>query len=63
MDERKLPPAPYFEMLKTRGFWALQLAVIGALWGNFTLWRLTPLYLSNIHHFSLSAVSTKPGNT
>ena len=59
LDEVKLPPAPYCEILKTRGFWALQLALIGALWGNFTLWRLTPLYLNNIQHFSLNEVGSQ----
>ena len=63
LNEVKLPPAPYCEILKTRGFWALQLAVIGALWGNFVLWRLTPLYLNNIQHFSLNAVSSQLCNT
>ena len=52
-----LSVAPYWEILKTRGFWALQFTWLGALWGNFTLWTLIPLYLNNIQHFPLNAVS------
>ena len=56
LDEVKLPVAPYLEILKTRGFWALQFTWLFALWGNFTLWTVIPLYLNNIQHFSLNAV-------
>ena len=52
-----LSVAPYSEILKTRGFWALKFTWLGALWGNFTLWTLIPLYLNNIQHFPLNAVS------
>jgi predicted MFS family arabinose efflux permease len=53
----KLPSAPYLEIIKTRGFWAIQLSLLGSAWGNFTLMTSTPLYLNNIQHFSLSEVS------
>ena len=56
-EDSKLSVAPYWEILKTRGFWALQFTWLGALWGNFTLWTLIPLYLNNIQHFPLNAVS------
>ena len=56
-EDSKLSVAPYWEILKTKGFWALQFTWLGALWGNFTLWTLIPLYLNNIQHFPLNAVS------
>ena len=54
--EKKLPTAPILEIIKTRGFWAFLFALLGSMWGNFTMWTSIPLYLNNIQHFSLKAV-------
>ena len=54
---RKLPPAPYLEIIKTKGFWAIQLSLLGSAWGNYTMMTSTPLYLNNVQHFSLSTVN------
>ena len=54
--EKKLPTAPYLEIIQTKGFWAFLLALVCSMWGNYTLWTSIPLYLNNIQHFSLKAV-------
>ena len=54
--EKKLPTAPILEIIKTRGFWAFLFALLGSMWGNFTMWTSIPLYLNNIQHFSLKTV-------
>ena len=56
---KKLPIAPYWEILKTKGYWGLQIVLLGSMWGNYTMWTAIPLYLNNIQHFSLKAVNNK----
>ena len=60
--EKKLPRAPYLEIIKTKGFWAFLFALLGSMWGNFTLWTSIPLYLNNIQHFSLKSVRKRYQN-
>ena len=54
--EKKLPVAPYWEILKTTEYWAVQLCILGSMWGASTMHTAIPLYLNNIQHFSLKTV-------
>ena len=54
--KKKLPVAPYWEILKTKEHWAVQLCILASMWGAYTMHTAIPLYLNNIQHFSLKTV-------
>ena len=56
--KEKIPVAPYLEILRTKEYWGLQICILGSMWGNYTMWTAIPLYLNNIQHFSIKAVSS-----
>ena len=52
---RNFPPLK--EVFLSTPFLALMVTHVGANWGLYTLLTGTPLFLNNIHHYSLMSVS------
>lgn len=48
------------EVLQSKPFLALMATHVGHNWGLYALLSGTPLFLNNIHHFSLMSVSLIP---
>ena len=48
---------PWCQLLSSLQFWVLTVMHVGYNWGYYTLASELPIYMANVQHFSITAVS------